>query len=161
MEEIVLNKESLIQEQKNKLKSLKKYESSEEFTNICKEYDNRAEEYQDKIDEELKKRWSKHRDPIYSELDMMVLRRELNEIFRDDVSNEDLKSKISENIMAITSHIILQSPDYQTFSKIEYYRECYKFYLWIKASLKNLIDSLELQEKEINIDDKFNAYTSK
>lgn len=149
-----------------KLKMLKKYEASAEFTKIKDYCVAKGEETEKAIRKDLKYRLEKSEPHVamYSELDFMVLDREFLLEIKAKSKNKEFIEEIDTNIINIESHLVLQDEvkfDICVHSELAYKKRQYKLYLSFENTVKQMIDKYELEEKGIDMEATTNPYYEK
>lgn len=109
--EVHLNVSTVRNELQEKLKNLKKFEASEEFTKIKAFCTEATQEYEKVIRKLLKARRNKKtgHKAIYSELDLFICNQVFLEGLLEMSKDKSFKQEIQENITNLESHLFLQS----------------------------------------------------
>lgn len=157
-----LNVSTVRNELKEKLKNLKKFEQSEEFTKIKEDCEKETKKLEKSIRKVLKERrvkTEKH-EAVYSELDLMIMNQCFLEELQKKSKDKTFLSEIDENIVALESHLFLQSGnfDFCVYSELDAVKHKYKLNMGIEHTVKQMITKYELQEKELDVDQATNAY---
>jgi len=164
MTEIKLDASTTRNELQEKLKNLKKFEASEEFTKIKEYYSKKSEITEKWIREVLMDRRSKteKHEAIFSELDLMIKNQMFLENLQSMSTDKTFLAEIAENIVALESHLFLQSGnfDFCIYSKLDGLKHEYKLYMGIEHTVKQMITKYELQENEVDVDQSTNAYAA-
>lgn len=163
--EIHIDASSLRNEIQEKLKALKKFETSEEFTAIKEYCTGQVESLEVVIREELKNRVENlinpvAREPLFSELDLFLLNKQFLETLKEKSINKDFIKEIDDNIEALESHLFLQSGnfDFCIYSKLDSLKHAYKLHLGVENEVKQMITKYELQDKDVDLNKSTNAY---
>lgn len=166
MNTITLTQESIHNEVKEKLKNLKKFEQSEEYTKLKKYCEWETERYEKLIWLALGNRANKteKHELIYSELDFMLFSKDFLEVLQKKVKDKSFLEELKESLEAIKSHLYLQTAgnfDFCIYSEIDWLKQRYKLYMWIEQTVKQMITKYELQEKDVDVNSTINAYWAK
>lgn len=160
--EIKIDTSIIRNEIQEKLKALKKFEASEEFTAIKEYCSSEVDKLEKKIRNELKDRRSKteKHEAIFSELDLMIKNQEFLETLRSKSKDKAFIKEIDDNIEALESHLFLQSGnfDFCVYSGLDGLKHEYKLNMGIEHTVKQMINKYELQEKEVDLNQATNAY---
>jgi hypothetical protein len=163
--EIHIDASTLRNEIQEKLKALKKFEASEEFTAIKEYCTKQVETLEVDIRAELQKRCDNlvspiAREPLFSELDLFLLNRLFLEMIKSKSTSKDFIKEVDENIEALESHLFLQSGnfDFAVYSKLDSLKHAYKLHLGVESAVKQMITKYELQDKEVDLNQATNAY---
>jgi hypothetical protein len=162
--EIKLDASMIRNEIQEKLKNLKKFEASEEFTAIKEYCSKEVEKLEKQIRKELKTRRTKteKHEAIFSELDLMIKNQEFLEMLQSKSKDKAFLKEISDNIEALESHLFLQSGnfDFCVYSELDGLKHEYKLNMGIEHTVKQMITKYELQDKEIDLESSTNAYAA-
>lgn len=161
---IHLNEATVRNELQEKLKNLKKFEVSEEFTaikEVCKEKTGEFEKVIRKMLSDRREKKKKH-EAIYSELDLMIANQMFLEVLKSMSNDKTFLGEVEENIVALESHLFLQSGnfDFCVYSELDRVKHLYKLHMGIEHTVKQMITKYELQEKDIDVDNITNAYAA-
>ena len=112
--EIHIDASTLRNEVQEKLKALKKFEASEEFVAIKEYCTGEVESLEVEIRAELQKRRENlvtpvAREPLFSELDLLLLNQQFLEMLKDKSTNTDFIKEVEDNIVNLESHLFLKS----------------------------------------------------
>ena len=162
--EIKVTASTIRNELQEKLKNLKKFEASEEFQTIKDYCEGETKKLEKEIHKLLKTRRSKteKHEAIFSELDLMIKNQMFLEKLQSMSKDKTFLEEVSENIVALESHLFLQSGnfDFCVYSELDGLKHEYKLHMGIEHTVKQMINKYELQEKEVDVDQETNAYAT-
>lgn len=160
--EIKLDASMIRNEIQEKLKNLKKFEASDEFTSIKEYCSKEVDKLEKKIRFALKARRLKvdKHEAVFSELDLMIKNQEFLEMLKSKSKDKAFLKEIEENIEALESHLFLQSGnfDFCVYSGLDGLKHEYKLNMGIEHTVKQMITKYELQDKDVDINQATNAY---
>ena len=160
--EIKIDASTIRNEIQEKLKSLKKFEASDEFTAIKEYCAKEVGKLEKVIRKELKARRSKteKHEAIFSELDLMIKNQIFLEMLKSKATDKAFIKEVNENIEALETHLFLQSGnfDFCVYSELDGIKHEYKLNMGVEDAVKQMITKYELQDKEVDLDASTNAY---